>query len=144
MFDMPKNDFPDYGAFERRILELKSGISKASHERWQASIAGDQRRLLEARKKTAQCILENCEAIAKYVSSFSPPLARELAAQQQVAKEKYKQISQSGDLNAVHAWYKQSLIPALKTSEQAAHIAATGLRRGRREALAFHRWTRSG
>lgn len=141
---MPRNDPADYAVFEKRIFELKTEISKSSHKSWQASIAHDKRGFVEARKKAAEVLLENCDVIAQYVGNFSPSVARSLAAQCMMVKEDYQEIRESNSADRVHSWCKRHLIPLVKSSEQAAHLVATLAEKKKSEAAGFHRWTRAG
>jgi len=126
---MPKPD--PLRAAESRIVAVKSDLSRISRDRIVAYREGElneanvqQFRLLEAE-------LRNIEALAFYVRTVSPAAGRELSGHHAAATARFERLRVVGDVSVLQDWLKKDLVPLVNKSEQAAHLVATALRRGK-------------
>lgn len=126
---------------ESKIQELKNSLTGISEERWRAALSKDEKALVRARIKASEVTLENCDAIARYLQHFSPPLSKEIRARGQSATIALDQIKRMSNPQEFQKWVKNDLIPATKMSERLAHLAASSLRKAQGEDLEFHRWS---
>ncbi len=129
---------------EERIQAVKNELSSISNERWHAALKRDDHQVLETRNKAAEKMLENCGVLAQYVSQFCPAVGRDISGQEKVVRGELEKVKRRGDHDSLHAWYKVSLIPLVKRSEVAAHVAATSRRKTQGVANECHRWPLSG
>lgn len=140
---MARLNLNDTGDLERKIQELKNNIASISEERWRAALAKDENAILRARIKASEKTLENCEAIARYLNHFSPPLSDEIRTRGESARSSLQQIKGTRNPQELHVWVKAELIPPTKMAEKLAHLAATSVRKVQGEDLELHKWTGS-
>ena len=131
----------DMDNLEKRIQELKNGISDISEERWRAALSRDENAVVRARINASEKTLENCDAIASYLNYFSPPLSNEIRMRGRNAKASLDQIKRTANAQEIHNWIKAELIPSTKISERLAHLAASSIRKAQGEDLEFHKWS---
>jgi predicted RNase H-like nuclease (RuvC/YqgF family) len=127
---------------EEKILGVKAELSSISRERRLAALAGKTNDLMEARMRALQKTLENCGLLVEYVRKFSDPISREIEIKHEMLRKEFEHMREVHSPDAFHEWVRGNVVPVLKQSEQAAHLAATIIRKSRGEKIAFHRWTK--
>ncbi len=137
---MPLLGSPELSRLEERILVAKSDLAAVSRERWEAALRRDERGVLEARKKAADKMLDNCEALAHYVSYCCPNVARDLLGQGRSMRSELDKMRRTNDSVELHNWYKASLIPLVKHSEVLAHLAATTITKRDSKSSDCYQW----
>ncbi len=125
---------------ERNIERIKRDLSNLSEERWRAALSKDEKKVFTTRVKAAEKALDNCIAIADYVSNFSAPTAREIRRRGTIAQKSLQTIKASGNPTMLHSWVKEQLIPSTKLAERMAHMAASTTRTVRGQSAEFHKW----
>ena len=125
---------------ERNIERIKRELSNLSEERWKVALSKDEKKVFTARVKAAEKTLDNCVAIADYVSYFSAPTAREIQRRGTLARKSLQTIRTSGNPTMLHSWVKEQLIPSTKLAERMAHIAASTTRTVRGQSAEFYKW----
>jgi hypothetical protein len=119
---------------------VKRELSSISHERWQAALQHDTGRVLVARKKAAEKMLENCDALAQYVSYSCPSIGRDLSNQKVRVSKKLEEIRRTNSPGELQDWYKANLIPFVKHSEALAHLVATSRRKREKAGIECYPW----
>lgn len=120
----------------------KNELVRISEERWRASLAGDAKRLFEARRAAAETMLDGCKTTARYIGSISIPASRRLELMEREARKELNDVSAKRDLDLFQVWCDATLVPLVRDSERLAHIVATSVRKGRGEVIDFHRWVK--
>jgi uncharacterized coiled-coil DUF342 family protein len=133
----------EMGNLERRIQELKNGIAGISEERWRAALSRDESAVVKARIKASEKTLENWDAIANYLSFFSPPLSKEIQTKGKNAKDSLEKIKHTANAQEIHDWIKTELIPSTKMSERLAHLAISSMKKAQGQDLEFFKWSPS-
>ena len=126
---------------ETTIQNSKSDLARISENRWRANLAKDDQAALRARVEAAEKTLEGCAAIAKYVGSFSTPIAREIERRREAVAREFEGVRQTKDPWELHSWIKLQLLPLVNTSERMAHVTASSTGKMRGLDIGFHRWT---
>lgn len=126
---MPKPD--PFRSAERRIVDAKSDLSRISRDRLLAYRQGRSDEATSQQFRLLEAELRNIEALASYVRAVSPAAGRELIGHHSAAAARFRQLRAAGDVSALQEWLKRELVPLVNKSEQAAHLVATALRRGK-------------
>jgi hypothetical protein len=111
---------------ELRIANLKKEIDDTL-TRFYSSASKGTTEMWNMRTHLAQISLQNCQAIAKYVKSVSPPVAKELESQRRSVTRKLAAVEKSKDLAELNDWYKRELGPLLTKAEQTGYLVASSL-----------------
>lgn len=125
---------------ERNIAQIKRDLSNLSEERWRAALARNEKSVFAARVKAAEKTLDNCNAIADYVSNFSAPMAKEIQRRGMNARKSLQAIRTSGNPTVFHSWVKEQLIPSTKLAERMAHMTASTSMAVQGKGSELHRW----
>ncbi|HKW04171.1 MAG TPA: hypothetical protein VJN71_02615 [Nitrososphaerales archaeon] len=126
---------------EERISQLKQDLGKISEERWRAALSRNQNDHMNARIKAAEKTLENCDSLAKYVASFSTPLARQISRREEQARKTFEQVRRTRDPEVLQKWIKEDLIPSTRFAERLGHVAASARASETKSNIDFHRWS---
>ncbi|HET7404834.1 MAG TPA: hypothetical protein VFJ63_01830 [Candidatus Bathyarchaeia archaeon] len=96
--------------------------------------------MLEARKKAADKLLQNCAALARYVSVSCSNVGRDILVQERTLRDELLTMNKTTDSSELHNWYKTRLIPLVKHSEAVAHVAATSSEKARDRDSPCYQW----
>jgi hypothetical protein len=113
---------------ELRIANLKKEIDDTL-TRFYSSASKGPTEMWIMRMHLAQISLLNCQAIAKYVRSVSPPVSKELESRRRAVTRSLATVERSRDLSRLNDWYKSDLGPLLNRAEQTAYLIASSLNR---------------
>lgn len=125
---------------ERNISQLKRELSGLSEERWRAALARSDENVFKARVRAIEKTLDNCNAIAEYISHFSAPMGREIQRRELSARKAFEKVRTTRDPKILHSWIKMELIPSTKLAERMAHMTASATKGPRGAGAHFHRW----
>ncbi len=134
-------ELSEVSRLERSIAQIKRDLSSLSEERWRAALARNEESVFKARVKAVEKTLDNCNAIAKYVSNFSAPVGKEIQRRELNARKTFEIIRSTNDPKILHSWIKEQLIPSTKLAERMAHMTASTSRKVQGASSDFHKWT---
>jgi hypothetical protein len=132
----------EFDLMEEQIFSVKEELSSISRERRSAALTGRTDDLMEARVRAFEKTLENCGLLVEYIRKFSDPAAREIEINHKRLLKEFGHIREVKSPDAFHEWVRSNVVPVLKQSEQAGHLAATIMKKSQGEKIAFHRWTK--